>query len=807
MQKKARPNDAPPRYSWIVSAREWQVEDDTLIVTLQTESGQRAAIRFRAEHPAVWRIAFFPPGLAPEFREPVAAQPVLTPVPLAVEKTERGLRVTGPELALDLDFEPWAMRFRDGSGKEIFGENPADVDGLGRPFILPLGYVTGQAKVVGKPQVAAVVESFRLHPGEHLYGLGEKFGPLNKVGQRVVSWNRDALGSTTERSHKNIPFVWSDRGYGLFIDTGARITWELGTASCQSAQIQVEEEILDAYLIYGPAPARIIDHYAGLTGRASLPPIWTFGLRLSTGGTYRTQADVANLIIGLEKHELPADAIHIDTWWMRDRRYCDFEWNREAFPRPKELIESIHRRGLKLTLWEQPYISVESELFKVGKENSYFVRRPDGEVYIIDYGLSLAPRPDGAVRFASSEDAWNAPVAIVDFTNPEAAGWFKHLHKLLLDMGVDAFNTDFGEDVPEDAVFADGRTGAVMHNIYPLLYNRAVFDATRDEKGSASVWARSAFAGSQQYPVNWSGDPASDFESLACSVRGGLSAGLSGLPFWSSDTGGYRGMPSPELYVRWAQFGLFCSHIRMHGDSPREPWHFGDEAMAIVRKYVILRYELFPYIYSAAFEASLKGIPVIRALPLVFPEDPNVHDKDFEFMFGPSILVAPVVEPGIKHRVYLPEGSWFNYWTGKPFKGPKNLALDVPLDILPLYVRGGAIVPKMQRAWRIPEERIDPLIVEVWPQGSSSHRLYEDDGVTEFSCVQGREAIDFEWSGPVSRRIILHFKGIKPPKRITFVAREEPDEVHQLEGMKLAKTYVLALPETSSARVKLTYRV
>jgi alpha-D-xyloside xylohydrolase len=805
MRKKARPVDAPAGYDWIASAREWHVEDEALLVTLQTESGQQAAIRFCAEHPAVWRIAFFPPGVSPEFREPLAARPVLTPVPLAVEKIEKGLRVTGPELALDLDFEPWVMRFCDAGGTEIFGDNPDDIDGLGRPFVLPLGYLVAEPRVTDKVRISAVIDSFRLHPGEHLYGLGEKFTPLNKSGQRVVSWNVDALGSTTERSHKNIPLVWSDRGYGLFIDTGARITWELGTASCQSAQVRVKNDSLDAYLIYGPSPARILDHYAGLTGRAPLPPKWTFGLRLSTGGTYRTQADVANLLIGLEKHELPADAIHIDTWWMRDRRYCDFEWNREAFPRPKELMASIRRRGLKVSLWEQPYISVESELFKVGKEKGYFVRRPDGEVYVINYGLSLAPRPDGAARLASSEDAWNTPVAIVDFTNPEAAGWFKHLHKPLLNMGVDAFNTDFGEDVPEDAVFADGRAGAVMHNIYPLLYNRAVFEAIREEKGSASVWARSAFAGSQQYPVVWSGDPAADFESLACTIRGGLSAGLSGLPFWSSDTGGYRGMPSPELYVRWAQFGFFCSHIRMHGDSPREPWHFGAEAMAIVRRYVLLRYELFPYIYSAAYEASLKGMPMIRALPLVFPADPNVHDKDFEYMFGPSILVAPVIEPGGKHRVYLPEGQWFDYWTGKAFKGPKNLVLDVPLDILPLYVRGGAIIPKMQRAWRIPEERIDPLIIEVWPHGSSTYHLYEDDGVTEFSCDQERTEIGFEWSGPIERRLILHFRGIKPPKGVTFVAREEPDETHELEGMKLAKTYVLALPETRAARLKLNW--
>ncbi|OGD34930.1 MAG: hypothetical protein A2V45_10100 [Candidatus Aminicenantes bacterium RBG_19FT_COMBO_58_17] len=799
MARTTRPYDAPKGFDWIASATDWQVENDALIVSLLTQSKKKAAILFRAEQPAVWRITFFPPGIPPEYRETVAARPVLTPLPLEVEKTAGGLLVRGADLALEIRFRPWLMRFLDSAGEEVFGENPDDVDGLGRPFVLPLGYVARN------DAVSEISESFRLRPGERLFGLGEKFTALDKSGRRVVSWTQDALGSTSERSHKNIPFLWSSRGYGLYLDSAARITWDLGATSCQSATLRIEDSVLDAFLFSGESPVKILDLYASLTGRAPVPPKWTFGTWLSSGGTHRTQEEVQKLVSGLERHELPADVIHIDTWWMRERKYCDFQWDREAFPRPEVLIDVLHRLGLKLSLWEHPYISIESELFAAGKEKGYFVRRPDGDIYVIDYGLSLAPKPDGRIRPASGKGSWNTQVAIVDFTNPEAVGWFKDLHRPLLRMGVDVFKTDFGEDIPADAVFADGKTGAAMHNVYPLLYNRAVFEVTQEEKGYGVVWGRSAFAGSQQYPLVWSGDPAADFQSLASTIRGGLSAGLSGLPFWSNDIGGYRGMPSAELYVRWAQFGLFCSHSRMHGDSRREPWHFGEEAMSIVRKYALLKYELFPYIYSTAFEAGLKGLPVIRALPLVFPDDPNVFDKDFEYMFGPWLLVAPVIEAGGKQAAYLPEGTWFDYWAGEESVGPKNLKLYVPLDVLPLYVRGGAIIPRMQRAWRIPEERVDPLIIEVWPHGQSSYNLYEDEGVTEFKCDQGNDEIAFEWSGPLPRRIVLHFRGIGKPKKISLVRSEEPAKTQELEGMDLEKKYVLAIPETAGAHLLLGF--
>jgi alpha-D-xyloside xylohydrolase len=449
---------------------------------------------------------------------------------------------------------------------------------------------------------------------------------------------------------------------------------------------------------------------------------------------------------------------------MEWRKYCDFNWNHSTFPNPVEWIESIHKRGLKICLWEHPYISVESDLFQFGTQKNYFVKHPDGSVYVIDYGLSLSPRPDGVVRTVSPDNSWNARVAIIDLTNPNAYNWFKDLHRPLLKMGIDVFKTDFGEDIPADAVFHNEQTGATMHNMYPLLYNKAVFEVTQEEKGYGLVWSRSATAGNQRYPTCWSGDPAADFDSLACTIRGGLSIGMSGIPFWSNDIGSYRGTPSPQLYIRWAQFGLFCSHSRMHGDSPREPWHFGKKALAIVRRYVELRYRFFPYIYSTSIEASKTGMPVLRALPLAFPNDPNTFNKDLEFLFGENFLVAPIYNESNWRTIYFPKGRWISFWDGTIVEGEQNLLVNAPLEILPLYVRAGAIIPTMELVEHIPEGLINPLIVDVFPSENGTYTFYEDDAETKFICEQTQKMIHFEWRKLNPRKMIVRLLGVRKPK-------------------------------------------
>jgi alpha-D-xyloside xylohydrolase len=665
------------------------------------------------------------------------------------------------------------------------------VDGLGRPFVLPLGFVVADS---GATQVT---ESFHLRQDEHLYGLGEKYTPLDKVGQRIISWTQDAFGSTSERSHKNIPFLLSTRGWGLLLDSGARITWDLGFTSCQSYTISVDDSTLDAYVIYGPSLAQILERYTALTGRAPLPPKWTFGLWVSSGGTYRTQTDMERLVDGLEKHDIPASVIHIDPWWMQWRKYCDFRWNREAFPDVEGFITRLHDTGLKLCLWEHPYISVESDLYEFGRQRGYFLKRPDGEVYIIDYGLSLAPRPDGHVRIATPETSWNARVAIIDLTNPDAFAWFQDLHRPLLRQGVDVFKTDFGEDVPADAIFFNGQTGATMHNLYPLIYNRCVTEVTQQERGYGVVWARAATAGSQRYPIYWSGDPAADFDSLACTIRSGLCIGLSGVPYWSNDIGGYRGTPTLRLYVRWAQFGLFCSHSRMHGDSPREPWIFGEEAADIVRRYARLRYQLFPYLYSTAHEATQTGFPVIRALALQFPDDPGGYREDLEYMLGAWLLVAPVYDGGDRRRVYLPPGEWINFWTKTRHRGPAHLFVDAPLDTLPLFVRAGAVIPMSGDDQSIPETLIDPLILEIYPARQMDYSFIEDEGTTQYRGALDAQTFTFGWRGGPPRARHLRIFGLGLVRSIHLQSEEGRREL--VEDWQLTSESVLDIRVPTSA--------
>lgn len=792
------PHNAPEGFDWITALERWNLENDTLQLEVKSAGGRSARIMIQAITPKIWKCVFIPPGESEPFPSPIVNQ-LLPHLPIATAKTATGLQVSGAELALELDTAQWCMRFIDQHGFDVCRENPTDIDGLGRSFILPLGFIASGDKVV------SVTESFHLRQDEHLFGLGEKFTPLDKRQQRIVTWTQDAFGSTSERSHKNIPFLISTRGYGLFVNTGAKIVWDLGMNSSQTYSFTVEHSSLEMYIIYGPTPAEILKLYTLLTGTAPVPPKWTFGLWISSGGTYRNRTAMERLIKGLAKNNIAADVVHIDPWWMKWRTYCDFHWDKEAFPDTEEFIAWVHSLGLKVCLWEHPYISIESDLFSFGKENGFFVRQHDGEPYIIDYGLSLAPCPDGVVRTASAKNSWNARVTIVDLTNNDAYNWYKDLHRPLFKMGIDVFKTDFGEDVPIDAVFSNGETGQTMHNLYPLLYNRAVSEVTNEERGYGIVWSRSGTAGSQRYPICWSGDPAADYDSLACTIRGGLSAGISGLPFWSNDIGGYRGMPTPDLYIRWAQFGLFCSHSRMHGDSPREPWRFGRDVLGIVRAYIDLRYRLFPYIYSTAHESHLTGMPVMRAMPLAFPDDRNTYDKDLQYMLGPWLLVAPVYDKSEQRSVYFPDGRWVCWKTGKEYDGPQNSIVSAPLDMLPLFVRAGAIIPMMTPLKRIPEGLVDPLIVEIFSLGQSNYTLYEGETITAFSCDATKERIVFSWQGLTRRMLQLKFHCRKKPKRSTITHGKDDQHVDDAEKQFKKKIYSVLFRAEAEGEIKIHF--
>ena len=793
------PATAPKGFDWAAQLQSWRATAGGSELVVRTVCESELRILLRAVTPSLVRMTILPPEVPDPTPSPLIVMDVSHGVSLSVQETLDAVSFRTSAAEIRVHRGSWGMQFRNAKGELVLAENPLDVDGLGRWAGLPLGFVLDDKRVV------RTTHAFGLRADEHLYGLGEKFTALDKTGQRMVSWNVDALGSTSERSHKNIPLLLSTYGYGLFLDTTACVKWDLGAVSCQSYTIQVDAPLIDAYILLGDSPSDILAQYADLTGHAPVPPKWSFGLWVSSGGTYRDRASMEQLVDGLARHDLPADVIHVDPWWMRWRKYCDFQWNELAFPKPAEFIQRLHADGLKLCLWEHPYVSVESDLFTEGKEKGYFVRRPDGEVYIIAYGLSLAPLPDGVVREASAKESWNAPVAVIDLTHPGAYEWFKDLHRPVLRMGADVFKTDFGEDIPADAVFHNGATGATMHNLYPLLYNRAVTEVTLEERGEGLVWSRSGTAGNQRYPVCWSGDPAADFQSLACTIRGGLSAGLSGIPFWSNDIGGYRGRPSPRLFVRWAQFGLLCSHSRMHGDSPREPWRFGNEALAIVREYVKLRYRLFPYLYSCAHEASRTGMPVIRAMPLAFPRDPTCSIADLQYLLGPFLLVAPVTDESEHRRVYIPEGGWVDYWTDEPVFGPRWVDVRAPLERLPLFVRAGALIPTMRDARRIPDGWLDPIVLDVYPGADVEYAIEEDLVVSRWSMKHEMSRLTMEYSGTRERQWILRLHSDKRIARVSCSVKRESgfQRIHLLPPAD--RRAEIPLPSASAASVDIEF--
>lgn len=661
----------------------WSREGEELLLQARLEDGSPLEVRATPWSAHVWRLRIGTRSERPsELLVERNRDDVLPADSWSVVETEERLvaRGAGIEFVLELRKNPWRLSFLDVEGNVVCQENQDDLDVLGKPCAPSLGIALDSG---GAPCRASL--GMLLTRKEHLFGLGEKFTALDKRGQRISLWTEDALCTTTERAYKNVPFFWSTAGYGVFLHTTRRVDCELGVNSLRAWSLEVEGPALDAFVILGPEPAKILERYAQLTGKPAQPPGWSFGLWLSGTGVYRRQEEIEAMARGMRERDIPCAVIHIEPWWMRPRKYADFVWNDESFPDPDGLIARLGADGYRVSLYEHPYVSVESELFAVGEEHGYFALRENGEVCVIEYGLSKASRP-GEVA-TSPADTWNAPVAIVDFTNPEAKRWWQELHRPLLEQGVAAFKTDFGEDVPLDAVFADGSTGAEMHNLYPLLYNRAVFEITEQVTGEGVVWARSGWAGSQRYPTCWGGDPACDFDSLAASLRGGLSLGLSGVPFWSHDIGGYHGTPDEVLYIRWAQLGLFSAHARCHGESPREPWRYGERAERIFRKYAKLREALMPYLLAQADESCRTGLPLMRALVLEWPDDPVAWSIEDEFLLGDALLVAPVLDATERRRIWFPPGCWIDCWTGAEHAGERWEEHDVPLELLPLFVR------------------------------------------------------------------------------------------------------------------------
>lgn len=612
--------------------------------------------------------------------------------------------------------EPWNMEFRAGEEMLTFSGTKAFA-------------------ALHKADKPYIHEQLNLSVGELVYGLGERFGPFVKNGQSVEIWNRDG-GTSSDQAYKNVPFYLTNRGYGVFVNHPGMVSFEVASERVSRVQFSVAGEALEYYVIYGPTPAEILVKYTALTGRPALPPPWSFGLWLSTSFTTSYDEEtVTHFIQGMADREIPLSVFHFDCFWMRQFNWCDLTWDQECFPDPQGMLSRLKARGLHICVWINPYIAQRSPLFAEGKANGYLIKRPNGDVW--------------------QTDDWQAGMGIVDFTNPAAREWYAGKLRLLLQMGVDTFKTDFGERIPTEAVYYDGSDPERMHNYYSLLYNRTVFELLEQErvKGDAVVFARSATAGGQQYPVHWGGDCEPTFEAMAESLRGGLSLSLCGFGFWSHDIGGFEGRPNAAVYKRWLPFGLLSSHSRLHGSSSyRVPWIYDEEAVEVLRRFTNLKCRLMPYIFARSAEAAATGIPVMRAMMLEFPDDPTCAPLDRQFMLGDSLLVAPVFSESGEVEYYLPAGRWTEVLTGRIVEGGRWMRERHGFDSLPLLVRPGSVIATGGRADRPDYDYADGVTLEVYELGDGEERTVvvpDGSGAAEatFTVRRAGQTISVEAGG------------------------------------------------------------
>lgn len=519
-------------------------------------------------------------------------------------------------------------------------------------------------------------DELALGVGECIYGLGERFTPFVKNGQVVDIWNDDG-GTASEISYKNIPFYLSSRGYGVLVNHPEKVSFEVGSEKVARVGFSVPGENLEYLVIAGPTAAEVLERYTALTGRPALPPPWSFGLWLTTSFTTDYDEEtVTGFVRGMKERDLPLHVFHFDCFWMKGFHWIDLEWDPDVFPDPPGMLSRLKALGLKICVWINPYIAQRSSLFREAMEKGYLLKKPDGSVF--------------------QTNRWQAGMGYIDFTHPEACRWYQKRLAALLDMGVDCFKTDFGEEIPVEVVYHNGADPMKMHNYYTYLYNQTVFAVLegRFGAGNAVLFARSATVGGQKFPVHWGGDCTASYESMAESLRGGLSLGLSGFGFWSHDMGGFEQTASPDVYKRWVAFGCLSSHSRLHGSgSYRVPWLYDDEAVEVLRHFTKLKCRLMPYLYQKAVEAHQRGLPVMRAMCLEYPGDPGCAMLDRQYMLGEALLVVPVLDASGNVDYFLPDGEWMDFQTGERKTGGRWLGEQYGYLGLPMLMRQNSVVP------------------------------------------------------------------------------------------------------------------
>jgi len=572
---------------------------------------------------------------------------------------------------------PWRLVIKDSKGRILTQTRHIIDNDSSQVKLQPFSFIKR-----GSDNSRSLNPVFTLSPGERIYGCGESFTSLNKVGQKVHLSVTDPQGPETDGQYKPIPFFFSNRGYGFFMHTSAPVTCDFGASYIGADRLFMADEQMDFFVFLGE-PKDILYEYTEITGKSPLPPLWSFGTWMSRI-TYFSQEEGLEIARQLRANHIPADVIHFDTGWFGTDWQCDYQFAKDRFKDPEKMLKQLAKDGFHTCLWQLPYFTPKNRFFNE----------------IIDKGLHVKNATGGM----PVEDA------ILDFSNPTTINWYQQKIEGLLKQGVSTIKCDFGEAAPYNGFYHSGKGGLYEHNLYPLRYNKALWEVVeRNHPGEGIIWARSAWAGSQRYALHWGGDAATTNTGMLGDLRGGLSFGLSGFSFWSHDMGGFVTASPEDIYRRWLPFGFLSSHTRAHGAPPTEPWLISESFTDAFRECAEMKYKLMPYIWEQAKECSKLGLPMVRALLVEFPHDQGAWYVEDEYMFGSKMLVAPLLESGNSRNVYLPKGKWIDYQSGKVYEGGYQTikAGKIPCIIL---VKDGSVIPHAPLAQRT--DQIDWNAVE-----------------------------------------------------------------------------------------------
>ena len=567
---------------------------------------------------------------------------------------------------IQINKNPWRIVLKDKAGR-ILSQTAAlsDADSTQVKYT-PFCFVK-----LGSDNARRINPVFTLTADEMIFGCGESATGLNKAGQKVNLFVTDPQGPETDQMYKPIPFFMSNRGYGMFMHTSAPVTCDFGATYIGLNKMFMGDENLDLFVFFGE-PKDILDEYTDLVGKPGMPPLWSFGTWMSRI-TYFSEKEGYDVAANIRKNKYPCDVIHFDTGWFDVDWQCDYKFSENRFQNPQQMLKDLRSQGFHVCLWQLPYFTPKNRYFSELIEKDMYVKNGNGEL----------PYED----------------VVLDFSNPETVKWYQDKLAGLLNIGVSAIKVDFGEAAPLNGIYASGKSGWYEHNLYPVRYDMAVSEITKKLHNENIMWARAAWAGSQRYPLHWGGDAATTNTGLLGTLRAGLSFGLSGFSFWSHDMGGFVKSTPEDLYCRWIPFGFLTSHTRAHGAPPTEPWLYDSKRVQdVFRKSAEMKYRLMPYVYAQAKECTEKGLPMLRALFVEFPDDPGAWKVDDEYLFGSQILVAPLLESGMTGRtVYLPEGKWIDYQTEKVYEGGWHRIEAGSLPII-MLVRDGSVLPHLKLA-------------------------------------------------------------------------------------------------------------